>query len=179
MSQITESAVKGAPKPMTPFQEFWHYFKRNKGAVVGLVYIVLMLVIALGAGGAGAACAGGSVPRRAAQAAGVARGRQLAIPSRHRRRGPRRAVAPDVRCAPVAAGRLPGGGAVADHGRGARPAGRLLRWRGGCGDHARRRHHAGPAEACCWRWCWWRCSGRRSSTLRWRSPSSRCRTMYV
>ena len=35
---------------MTPFQEFWHYFKRNKGAVVGLVYIVLMLVIALGAG---------------------------------------------------------------------------------------------------------------------------------
>lgn len=50
MSQITESAVKGAPKPMTPFQEFWHYFKRNKGAVVGLVYIVLMLVIALGAG---------------------------------------------------------------------------------------------------------------------------------
>lgn len=43
MSQITESAVKGAPKPMTPFQEFWHYFKRNKGAVVGLVYIVLML----------------------------------------------------------------------------------------------------------------------------------------
>ncbi len=50
MSQITESAVKGAPKPMTPLQEFWHYFKRNKGAVVGLVYIVLMLVIALGAG---------------------------------------------------------------------------------------------------------------------------------
>lgn len=50
MSQITESAVKGAPKPMTPFQEFWHYFKRNKGGRGRLVYIVLMLVIALGAG---------------------------------------------------------------------------------------------------------------------------------
>ena len=50
MSQITESVVKGAPKPMTPFQEFWHYFKRNKGAVVGLVYIVIMLVVAVGAG---------------------------------------------------------------------------------------------------------------------------------
>ncbi|MGF7445316.1 peptide transporter, partial [Klebsiella michiganensis] len=25
---------------MTPLQEFWHYFKRNKGAVVGLAYVV-------------------------------------------------------------------------------------------------------------------------------------------
>ncbi|AKA38807.1 dipeptide ABC transporter permease DppC [Yersinia ruckeri] len=50
MSQITESAVKSAPKPMTPMQEFWHYFKRNKGAVVGLFYIIIMLVVAIGAG---------------------------------------------------------------------------------------------------------------------------------
>ena len=32
---------------MTPLQEFWHYFKRNKGAVVGLVYVVVMIVIAV------------------------------------------------------------------------------------------------------------------------------------
>ncbi|HFO2533925.1 TPA: dipeptide ABC transporter permease DppC [Yersinia enterocolitica] len=49
MSQLTESTVKSAPKPMTPLQEFWHYFKRNKGAVIGLFYIIIMLVIAAGA----------------------------------------------------------------------------------------------------------------------------------
>lgn len=35
MSQVTENKVINAPVPMTPLQEFWHYFKRNKGAVVG------------------------------------------------------------------------------------------------------------------------------------------------
>ncbi|WP_445373639.1 dipeptide ABC transporter permease DppC [Photorhabdus tasmaniensis] len=49
MSQVTEPA-NSAPKIMTPMQEFWYYFKRNKGAVAGLVYIVLMLLIALLAG---------------------------------------------------------------------------------------------------------------------------------
>ncbi|ACS87658.1 dipeptide ABC transporter permease DppC [Musicola paradisiaca] len=49
MSQVTEP-VANAPAPMTPLQEFWHYFKRNKGAVVGLVYVAIMLVLALGAG---------------------------------------------------------------------------------------------------------------------------------
>ena len=48
MSQLIESAVKSAPKPMTPLQEFWHYFKRNKGAVIGLFYIIIMLVVAAG-----------------------------------------------------------------------------------------------------------------------------------
>ncbi|BET95243.1 dipeptide ABC transporter permease DppC [Xenorhabdus taiwanensis] len=50
MTQTIEPVVSGAPKLMTPIQEFWHYFKRNKGAVIGLVYIVLMLLIALLAG---------------------------------------------------------------------------------------------------------------------------------
>ncbi|KMJ44568.1 dipeptide ABC transporter permease DppC [Xenorhabdus khoisanae] len=50
MTQTTETVVSGAPKLMTPMQEFWHYFKRNKGAVVGLVYVVLMLLVALLAG---------------------------------------------------------------------------------------------------------------------------------
>lgn len=47
MSQITENKVIIAPVPMTPLQEFWHYFKRNKGAVVGLVYVVIVLFIAI------------------------------------------------------------------------------------------------------------------------------------
>ena len=32
---------------MTPLQEFWHYFKRNKGAVIGLVYVVVVMLIAI------------------------------------------------------------------------------------------------------------------------------------
>ena len=47
MSAVDPASVAAAPKPMTPLQEFWHYFKRNKGAVIGLVYIVLMLLIAI------------------------------------------------------------------------------------------------------------------------------------
>ncbi|XDK19860.1 Hypothetical protein ABZS17I87_00166 [Kosakonia cowanii] len=47
MSQVTENKVVSAPVPMTPLQEFWHYFKRNKGAVVGLAYVVVMLIIAI------------------------------------------------------------------------------------------------------------------------------------
>ena len=47
MSQVTETIVSSAPGPMTPLQEFWHYFKRNKGAVVGLVYVVIVLFIAI------------------------------------------------------------------------------------------------------------------------------------
>ncbi len=50
MTQTTEPVVSGAPKLMTPIQEFWHYFKRNKGAVIGLVYIILMLLVAVLAG---------------------------------------------------------------------------------------------------------------------------------
>ncbi|AOR63038.1 dipeptide ABC transporter permease DppC [Pectobacterium wasabiae] len=49
MTHVTEPVVNSAPKPMTPLQEFWHYFKRNKGAVVGMVYVALMLIIAMGA----------------------------------------------------------------------------------------------------------------------------------
>ena len=49
MTEVSEPIKTGAPKPMTPLQEFWHYFRRNKGAVIGLIYIVLMILIALGA----------------------------------------------------------------------------------------------------------------------------------
>ncbi|MBT9432670.1 dipeptide ABC transporter permease DppC [Candidatus Sodalis endolongispinus] len=51
MTQVTEPVtLTDAPKPMTPLQEFWHYFKRNKGAVIGLAYILLMFIVAAGAG---------------------------------------------------------------------------------------------------------------------------------
>lgn len=53
MSQVTEPVANeiatAAPTPMPPLREFWHYFKRNKGAVTGLVYIIIMLVLAIGA----------------------------------------------------------------------------------------------------------------------------------
>ena len=47
MSQVTENKTVSAPVPMTPLQEFWHYFKRNKGAVVGLAYVIVVLIIAI------------------------------------------------------------------------------------------------------------------------------------
>ena len=47
MSVVDPASVAAAPKPMTPIQEFWHYFKRNKGAVVGLVYIIIVLLCAI------------------------------------------------------------------------------------------------------------------------------------
>ncbi|OSN05583.1 peptide transporter [Lonsdalea britannica] len=50
MTQLTPPAVNTAPMPLTPLQAFWHDFRRNKGAVVGLAYIVVMILIALGAG---------------------------------------------------------------------------------------------------------------------------------
>ncbi|MGK4332351.1 dipeptide ABC transporter permease DppC [Lonsdalea quercina] len=50
MTQLTQPAMHSAPLPLTPLQAFWHDFRRNKGAVVGLVYIMIMLLIAIGAG---------------------------------------------------------------------------------------------------------------------------------
>ncbi|RKF18576.1 dipeptide ABC transporter permease DppC [Alginatibacterium sediminis] len=44
MSQAT--TVSG-PKVQTPFQEFWGYFSQNSGAVAGLFFIILMVIVAL------------------------------------------------------------------------------------------------------------------------------------
>jgi dipeptide transport system permease protein len=43
----TDSGVVTAPVPMTPFQEFWHYFRTNKGAVAGLIVIALIFFMAI------------------------------------------------------------------------------------------------------------------------------------
>ena len=36
-----------APVPMTPLQEFWHYFSSNKGAVAGLIVIAIICFMAV------------------------------------------------------------------------------------------------------------------------------------
>ncbi|GGA99933.1 dipeptide ABC transporter permease DppC [Agarivorans gilvus] len=46
MSEQTSSPVTG-PQIQTPLQEFWSYFSKNTGAVVGLVFIVAMILVAL------------------------------------------------------------------------------------------------------------------------------------
>ncbi len=129
MSQVTENKVISAPVPMTPLQEFWHYFKRNKGAVVGLVYVVIVLFIAI--------FANWIAPYNPAEQFRDA----LLAPPAWQEGGSmahllgtddvgRGAVAPDVRCAPVAAGWLSGSCVIADYGRYSRPDRRLL-WRPG------------------------------------------------
>ncbi|CUB02857.1 dipeptide ABC transporter permease DppC [Marinomonas fungiae] len=40
-------ATLQAPAPRTPLQEFWYYFKGNKGAVSGLVFIIVICLMAL------------------------------------------------------------------------------------------------------------------------------------
>ena len=43
----TEKNELTAPIPMTPLQEFWHYFSSNKGALGGLVVITLIFFMAV------------------------------------------------------------------------------------------------------------------------------------
>ena len=47
MFQLITEKIAKMPEQLTPLQEFWHYFSRNKGAVAGLRYIILMVIIAL------------------------------------------------------------------------------------------------------------------------------------
>lgn len=47
MSEVSNNAPVVELKPLTPLQEFWKYFSSNKGAVVGLVYIVIMIFVAV------------------------------------------------------------------------------------------------------------------------------------
>ncbi|MEO9274743.1 dipeptide ABC transporter permease DppC [Marinomonas sp. 5E14-1] len=43
----TENHELTAPIPMTPLQEFWHYFSSNRGALVGLIVIALIFFMAI------------------------------------------------------------------------------------------------------------------------------------
>ncbi len=38
------------PEPPGPVAEFWHHFRKSRGAVVGLVFLVLLVLVALSAG---------------------------------------------------------------------------------------------------------------------------------
>jgi dipeptide transport system permease protein len=44
---LTPPAPQTAPEPPRPLREFWNYFSANKGAIAGLVIVVVMLLIAL------------------------------------------------------------------------------------------------------------------------------------
>lgn len=33
--------------PKTPLQEFWFYFKQNRGALIGLIFILLVALISI------------------------------------------------------------------------------------------------------------------------------------
>ena len=41
------STTLSAPVPKTPLQEFWYYFCQNRGAVIGLAFIVIVLFMAI------------------------------------------------------------------------------------------------------------------------------------
>ena len=43
----TDNSQLSAPVPMTPFQEFWHYFSSNRGALGGLIVIALIFFMAI------------------------------------------------------------------------------------------------------------------------------------
>lgn len=37
----------GLPPPPHPLREFWGYFSQNRGAIIGLVYVVFMVFMAV------------------------------------------------------------------------------------------------------------------------------------
>lgn len=45
--QEVQAIENTAPAPRTPLHEFWHYFSSNKGAVAGLVFIILIAFLAI------------------------------------------------------------------------------------------------------------------------------------
>ncbi|MDO6684400.1 MULTISPECIES: dipeptide ABC transporter permease DppC [unclassified Agarivorans] len=47
MSEQTTSPATTGPQVQTPLQEFWGYFSQNTGAVIGLVFIIFILIVAI------------------------------------------------------------------------------------------------------------------------------------
>ena len=43
----TQDTSLVVPKPLTPMREFWFYFSKNKGAVVGLGFIIIVALLAI------------------------------------------------------------------------------------------------------------------------------------
>ncbi|MDB5884608.1 MAG: binding-protein-dependent transport system inner rane component, partial [Polaromonas sp.] len=44
---ILKTKFSAAPAPTHPLREFWSYFSANRGAVMGLVIVVTVLLVAL------------------------------------------------------------------------------------------------------------------------------------
>lgn len=44
---MSQTTVVNPPAPKTPLQEFWYYFKQNKGAVIGLSFIAVVFFVAV------------------------------------------------------------------------------------------------------------------------------------
>lgn len=44
---MSQTTVANPPAPKTPLQEFWYYFKQNKGAVIGLSFIAVVFFVAV------------------------------------------------------------------------------------------------------------------------------------
>lgn len=166
MSQVTENKVISAPVPMTPLQEFWHYFKRNKGAVVGLVYVVIVLFIAI--------FANWIAPYNPAE---QFRDALLAPPARQEGGSMAHLLGTDdvgrdvlsrlmygarlsllVGCLVVVLSLIMGVilGLIAGY-FGGWSITSLCAWSISCW----------RCQVCCWRWCWWQFSARRLVTPRW------------
>nr|WP_295891371.1 ABC transporter permease subunit [uncultured Devosia sp.] len=47
MTTVIEEAPKPARAPVSGLKEFWHYFSQNRGAVIGLVVLMIMVFIAV------------------------------------------------------------------------------------------------------------------------------------
>lgn len=46
-TDIVEAKAPNFPKAISPFQEFWFYFKKNKGALTGLYFITFIVLVAI------------------------------------------------------------------------------------------------------------------------------------
>ena len=42
---MSDTPLTFAPK--TPLQEFWFYFKQNRGALIGLIFILIVALISI------------------------------------------------------------------------------------------------------------------------------------
>ena len=112
MSEAAIAAPAAAPMPGR-LRLFWRSFAENRGAVLGLAVMVVLLLLAVFADVVAPHSPIAAVPRPFPHAADVAAGRHVGISARHRRCRARRAGAADLRRAAVAADRHRGGDAVA------------------------------------------------------------------
>ena len=94
-----------APRASPASREFWHYFSATRGAVIGLVVFVLLVLVGDPRAAARPARARRAVPDAFLTPPVWEAGGKSALPARHRRRRPRHPLAPHPRRALLAADR--------------------------------------------------------------------------